>query len=147
MGCDIHCFVEKHNKETNKWEETKGNFSYFGQEDWELDYIDTPFYWRDYTMFAIFANVRNGGKVKPISFPKGLPKDVSDKVKNIRQGMIDADTDVHSSSYLTIDELIAFDYDRAGVREELDIMYFKHLEEIKELGSPKEVRIVFWFDN
>ena len=32
-------------------------------------------------------------------------------------------------------------------RENLGEMFFTHLEELKALGEPEDVRIVFWFDN
>ena len=32
-------------------------------------------------------------------------------------------------------------------RENLGEWFFKHLNELKELGDPENVRIVFWFDN
>ena len=32
-------------------------------------------------------------------------------------------------------------------RENLEGWFFKHLEELKALGEPENVRIVFWFDN
>ena len=48
----------------------------FDCEYYKKDKTNRPFYWRNYTMFAIFADVRNGGNVRPISKPKGLPNDI-----------------------------------------------------------------------
>jgi hypothetical protein len=38
---------------------------------------------RNYSLFALLANVRNSAGVKPISEPRGLPEDVSEIVKKI----------------------------------------------------------------
>lgn len=58
MGCDIH----------SNWQLKNNN------DDWEtVEELDC---WRNYTLFAILANVRNNGFVIPISEPRGLPKDL-----------------------------------------------------------------------
>lgn len=175
MGCDIHSFAEKRNKETGKWEKVTNHFSLddFSKSYYKKDKGDHPFDWRNYSMFAFLADVRNYDCCEPISEPKGLPKDVSDEVKNEHN---DWDCDAHSASFLTLKELTDFDYDKsfwnrritkqigpnaftgAGLaqegegkiityRENLGEWFFKHLEELKELGEPEDVRIVFWFDN
>lgn len=131
MGCDIHFYVEV--KEDGEWK------NYNWREDcWELDengkpvvlsYSDGATYQktdydklfshplyvdRNYSVFSILANVRNGygfagcdtgdGFV-PIDRPRGLPKDVSREVK--RESYYG-----HSHSYLTIQELLDYNWDR-----------------------------------
>lgn len=124
---------------------------------------------RNYGVFAFLAGVRNYGAIVPISKPRGLPKDVSSWVEE------EADrwaSDGHSRSWLSIDELLNFDYEQMtedrrctrmknGVlnggctcdpgegekmtyREYLGESFFEDLAELKKEGVD---RIVFWFDN
>lgn len=167
MGCDIHSFAER--KRNGKWEKVGEHFSL---GEWEKEYYkkeknDSPFDWRSYSMFAFLADVRNYDHCEPISEPKGLPKDISDEVKDeYGEGW-----DYHSASFLTAKELLDFDYDKVfwnrrvtknnngaslaeegegtnvTYRENLGEFFFTHLKELEELGNPDEVRIVFWFDN
>lgn len=169
MGCDIHSFAERRNKETKKWERVTNHFSLgeFDKRYYKKEKGDYPFYWRSYSMFAFLADVRNYDHCEPLSEPKGLPDDISDEVKEeYGEGW-----DYHSASFLTVKELLDFDYDKTfwnrrvykdgngaslaeegegtvvSYRENLGEFFFKHLEELKELGDPEDVRIVFWFDN
>lgn len=177
MGCDIHSFAER--KRNGKWEKVGEHFSL---GEWEKEYYkkekgENPFDWRSYSMFAFLANVRNYDHCEPISEPKGIPNDVCDEIKSEYE---DWESDAHSSSYLTLKELLEFDYDKVfwnrrisrttynenggsftngaalaeegegtvlSYRENLGEFFFIHLKELEELGSPDEVRIVFWFDN
>lgn len=123
MGCDIHMNIEIKNKD-GKWE----------RYNWEDEYIvgkyddgEPKYDWgeifknpldinRNYDLFAILANVRNGygfagcdtgdGFV-PISLPRGLPRDVSDEVKakSDRWGV-----DGHSHTFLTLEELLKYNW-------------------------------------
>jgi len=177
MGCDIHSFAER--KANNKWEKVKDFFSLDG---WEKEYYkkektDSPFYWRGYSMFAFLADVRNYDCCEPISEPRGLPDDVCAEIEEEHE---DWGIDAHSCSYLTLKELLDFDYEKVSwnrrisrttynknggsftngaalaeegegtnvtYRENLGEFFFTHLKELQELGSPDDVRIVFWFDN
>jgi len=168
MGCDIHSFAER--KINNKWEKVGEHFSL---GEWEKEYYkkeknDSPFDWRSYSMFAFLADVRNYDHCEPISKPKGIPDDVCDEIKSEYEYW---ESDVHSSSYLTLKELLDFDYDKKfwnrrvmknnngaslaeegegnvlSYRENLGDFFFIHLKELQELGEPDDVRIVFWFDN
>lgn len=187
MGCDIHSFAEKRNKKTNKWELVTNHFTIdsFDQEYYNKEKGDCPFDWRSYSMFAFLAGVRNYDHCEPLSEPKGLPND-SEYLNTIDYGetkkqSIESDVNYHSLSYLTLKELIDFDYDKIlwnrriyretywpdgtvsggngaslaeegegkmiTYRENLGEWFFIHLEELKQLGEPEDVRIVFWFDN
>jgi hypothetical protein len=93
MGADIHMHTEV--KRNGKWE-------YHG----EGPYTD-----RNYDLFAILADVRNGRGFAgcktgegfiPLADPKGLPDDVSDEVKVEAEQM---GGDGHSHSYFTLEEL------------------------------------------
>jgi len=109
MGCDIHSFAER--KINNKWEKVGEHFSL---GDWEKKYYkkekgENPFDWRSYSMFAFLAGVRNYDHSEPLSEPKGLPDGISDEVKEEYEQW---ECDAHSVSYLTLKELLDFDYDK-----------------------------------
>jgi len=96
---------------------------------------------RNYDLFAILANVRNGHGFagietgmgfKPIAMPRELPPDVSAYVK----GRSDSwDCDGHSHSYHALTDLLAYDWHqitfRYGVVSEAEYLTFK------EKGSPE----------
>jgi hypothetical protein len=172
MGCDIHSFAEK--KVNGKWERVEEKIFLEGTE---------PFGWRSYSMFAFLADVRNYDYCTPLSKPKGLPDDseflneLSDYDISITHRLyLEGDYDYHSHSYLTLKELLDFDYDQdfwnrrvtkqigpnswdgaalaeegegeiISYRENLGEGFFKDLETLKTLGDLEEVRIVFYFDN
>lgn len=162
MGCDIHCFAEKRNKETGKWEIVRDRFTLdnYDKEYYNKEKGDQPFNWRSYSMFAFLGGVRNYDRCEPLSHLRGLPKDVSYEIKGEHEYWFD---DAHSTSYLTSKELLDFDYDKSKwsesetveqynkkhttYRDMLSDMFFVHLNELKEIGDPEDVRIVFWFDN
>lgn len=122
MGCDIHIFVER--KEGDKWvsaDKWTPNKYYDpaepeGEKPLVVDYDDRIYRGRNYDLFGILANVRNGrgfagivtGKpFTPISMPKGLPGDVSDEVRSESDYW---EGDGHSHSWLTLAELEAYDW-------------------------------------
>ena len=172
MGCDIHSFAEVKSKA--KWEKVNDHFKL---DDYDKKYYkkekgDEPFGWRSYSMFAFLADVRNYDHCEPISEAKGFPENASEEVKKEYDDWFG---DAHSASYLTLQELLDFDYDKgfwnrrvtkktsygyngASLAEEgegkiitykdnLGQGFFDVIEELKELGKPEDVRIVFWFDN
>jgi hypothetical protein len=175
MGCDIHSFAEVKNRDTGKWEHVTDHFTLddFDKDWYKKEKGDSPFNWRSYSMFAFLAGVRNYDHCTPISEPKGLPSDVSDEIK---ADYVRWDGDAHSESFLTLKELLDFDYDQKfwnrrvmkqvsdnhwngaalaeegegtilTYRENLGSWFFTHLNDLKALGEPEDVRIVFWFDN
>ena len=155
MGCDIHSYAEK--KVNGKWEKVSDQFSLdeFDKKWYGKEKGDNPFGWRNYSIFAFLAGVRNYDHCTPISEPKGLPDDISDEVKEKAD---DWDGDGHSHSFLTVKELSDFDYgktffDDRGKETEtysnfLGKQFFDDLEILKNLDeNPENVRVVFWFDN
>ncbi|PKA40428.1 hypothetical protein CWR43_28010 [Rhizobium sullae] len=151
MGCDIHCYAERRNGK--KFAKVKCDA--FGD--------------RSYGTFGFLADVRNYSDVPPIAERRGFPNDASSGVLGSYQGW---GSDAHSPSWLRVDELEAFDYDRpvedrrvtrqtswgldggctaeAGggkmttYREFLGEWFFKDIAKLREAGAD---RIVFWFDN
>ena len=109
MGCDIHVYTEirKTVDEKPKW---------FNNDYWQFNpYYDPKdpqgenkmdvkeiYHGRNYELFAILADVRNFGENKPMSEPRGLPKDVSKIVKSESKRWGE---DGHSHSYFTLKEL------------------------------------------
>lgn len=152
MGCDIHSYAEK--RVNGKWESV----------------AVSPFDWRSYGMYGFLADVRNYSAVPPIAQPRGLPEELSfDTQKEYEHW----DGDAHTASWLSLAELLAFDYDHpmedrrvtrqvgpnawnggctadlgegtmTTYREFLGKMFFADLERLKAAGAE---RIVFWFDN
>lgn len=132
------------------------------QSGWEdLDFV--PFDWRGYGMFGFLAGVRNYSGVTPISEPRGLPEDF------VNHGEWDDWCDLHATSWLSIEELLAVDYDqivedrrcdergdigtgpltaepgkgeRMTLRAFLGDAFFNDLAKLKELSAG---RIVFGF--
>lgn len=109
MGCDIRSFTEVRKKK--KWIKVDQTF------------LDK----RRYPIFAFLADVRNSGKCEPISEPKGLPKD-SEWLKEPYEIMtryedIKDDPDYHSYSYLTLKELLDFNYEKSFEKLEMSFLY------------------------
>lgn len=161
MSCDIHSFCETKNK-SGKWNtvgEVFTTLSYGNDNKWYGKPTEEPIHWQDYSLFGFLANVRNYDGSEVLSEPKDLPKDVSDEVKDSAE---EWRGNAHSHSYFTLEELLAFDYDKTLViqrdgcenygktltyRENLGSNWFDTLDVMKTLGAPADVRIVFWFDN
>jgi hypothetical protein len=149
MGCDIRSYVEIRNGD--QWEPSPGEV----------------FDCRDYGLFGFLADVRNYSHSPVIAEPRGLPDDVSPEMRT----ECDEWGDCHSTSWLTLAELLAYDYDQVfwdrrvtkgnngaaladegegrhlPLREFLGPWYFGQLDELTRLGDPSSVRIVFWFDS
>lgn len=152
MGCDIHSYAER--KDINgQW----------GEIDFQ------PFDWRSYGMYGFLADVRNYSGIEPISKPRGLPNDLTPIIKNTAKmwGL-----DGHSHSWLTVAELLAFNYDapmedrradflhkthgsgpdtcepgdgiKTTYRKFLGEGFFTDLKKLQDMGAE---RIVFWFDS
>ncbi|MBF2613176.1 hypothetical protein [Listeria welshimeri] len=104
MGCDIHLMVEVKDKETMIWEE-------YDVADKLLNFIG-----RNYKLFSILADVRNGvgfanvdigDKFVPIDYPRGIPKDAS---QSYLAYVEDFAIDGHSHSFFNLVELKEFDW-------------------------------------
>jgi hypothetical protein len=154
MGCDIHITAER-----------KTNSGYEAITDIEFQVGTAPFDWRAYGMFCFLAGVRNYSDIKPISQPRGIPKDISNDVEEEFNSW---SSDAHSGSWLSISELLEFGYDDkmedlrvmengnggcttnpgsgkiTTYKEFLGSAFFKDLSKLEQCGAE---RIVFWFDN
>jgi len=117
MGCDIHLFVEKRVGgnwiPADKWVPDK--------ESERKDALKVPcgnryYDGRNYDLFAILADVRNGrgfagidmgDGFDPISDPKGLPLDVTAEVQSEFESW---GVDAHSASFHTLKDLLEYDW-------------------------------------
>lgn len=188
MGCDIHAFTEV--RKENKWvRHDEQIFDDYGDRK-----TSEPFGNRHYAVFGFLANVRNYSHCEPICEPKGLPDDSEylntplDEPQNYsyygydngtaytQKGEIECDANYHSLSWLTLKELLDFDYEKTfwdrritrqeapnvwngaalanegewqtiTYREHLGEGFFKDIDVLKTLGNPEDVRIIFYFDN
>ena len=153
MGCDIHMHVEYNMN--GKW--MCGD--YFSLDS--ISTLDNPkfnvvgFYSnRNYSLFAVLADVRNSDCVEYIDTPRGLPDDAHEFTKSCYDAW---SLDAHSCSYFTLKELIDFDdeildpiIEKLKVRaDELNLIYDFTWEYNynKAYESSDNIRIVFWFDN
>ena len=125
MGCDIHMHIEvKQADGPWKRHDWLAKYSDGTYEDgsrrvkWGDAFNDVFYIGRNYDLFAVLANVRNGRGFAGcktsegfniISEPRGLPDDVSDEVL---AESTDMGCDGHSHSWLDIAEIKAFDFDQ-----------------------------------
>ncbi|MGI9405256.1 MAG: hypothetical protein ACR2O4_02700 [Hyphomicrobiaceae bacterium] len=126
MGCDIHFHVERRHDgqwiSCDQWEEvTDGDYrGLYSLVRSRTDFYDD----RNYDLFAILANVRNGfgtagldtgDGFNVIAKPKGLPADMSPEVFETADWEVDH-MGCHSASWLTLAEILAFDWDQTTVK-------------------------------
>ncbi|SDW14159.1 hypothetical protein [Lysobacter enzymogenes] len=105
--------------------------------------------------FAFFAGVRNEHNLEPIAPMRELPDDVSEQVRLAYEGLAECG-DIVAMSWLSIDELLGFDYDAPlrfqgsgpGPRLKADTyralfgdQIFDEANQLKALGAD---RIVYW---
>lgn len=115
MGCDIHEYVEVRG-EDGRWRvigERREDPTYPGEFEFFGGPLDID---RNYNLFAILADVRNGrgfagcdtgNRLTPIADPRGLPEDCDPvtRAESDRWGC-----DGHSHSWATLAELLAYDW-------------------------------------
>lgn len=167
MGCDIHTYVEV--KQGGEWKFVKPEFP-----SWHGDPVYSPFDNRNYGVFSFLGLPdRNYGRITPLASLRGFPRGASKEVKEKKRRW---EVVGHSSSWFTVEELLSVNYDeiiedrrctrqlgpkywsgaetcevgegeKLPLRQYLGESFFKDLEILKGLGSPSDVRIIFWFDN
>jgi len=115
MGCDIHFFVEV--KDSN------GNW---------VNNNNCKYICRNYSLFSILANVRNGEGFNYIDSPRGLPLDISLYVKNNAKEFGYGNREIgygHNYSWLFLRELVEYDWsqiiERSGFVDEISYNEFK----------------------
>lgn len=110
MGCNIHAFIEVKKKPTlfkrsPRWELVQ--IPPFEKQEEKDGYIYYDAHRsRNYLLYAFLANVRNYWEesiLKPISKPRGIPKDASELYRTISDHY---GSDGHSHSYFSLAELL-----------------------------------------
>lgn len=114
MGCDIHLYVERRDGgrwlTCDRWVDT----------EWGRDVREHFYSGRNYDLFAILADVRNGrgfAGVKtgegfvPISLPRGWPDDCCPELREVG-GHIE-----HTPSWLTVAEVMAYDWTQTTTKQ------------------------------
>lgn len=143
MGCDIHLYVEKRENgqwvSADKWEEEDGEM--------HVNYYARFYTGRNYNLFAILADVRNGrgfAGIKtgegfnPIADPRGVPDDASENYKATVEHW---GCDGHSHSHFTVAELMAYDWTQVSrLQGWVDIHNFEEFERWRKSRqeSPEE---------
>lgn len=161
MGCDIHMWAEVKKKYPNpkvkpQWEVVGRVFKndYFNNKEvptlfedgysFGEPYTEHPYRNRNYNLFSILADVRNGygfagvdtgDGFKPISKPKGVPKNCSEFYKKqVEEWGVDG----HSHSYFSLKELKDYNwYEQKTIHRGLvNPKEYKHW--LKKKGRPRE---------
>lgn len=114
---------------------------------------------RNFDRYAFLAGQTNNAGIRPISPPRGLPEDASLIARELSSLM---GTDAWGRSWLTIDELMAFDYDQplrfldgfcpatnlpakaAGTYRQM--LGDEMILAVRELKARRFERLVIWFD-
>lgn len=167
MGADIHFYVERWTSSNNYGgprdlsddreqklnevlEDVPTKFRWVSADnwqiedgEWQIDWNDEYYGNRNYYIFGILADVRNDGGVEPINYPKGIPDDAS---TGYLYKCEQWDSDAHSHSYFTLEELLNVDWSEYEPAYISDFM--ETLEKMKEIDNdPLNVRCCFFFDN
>jgi len=116
MGCDIHLYQEQ--KIDGQWKSTDVWSDKYKEGRLSVAYDDMAYHDRNYNLFAILADVRNGRGFagvntgtgfNPIAQPKGLPDDISEQV---HAEAVYWHGDGHSHSWLTMREILDYDWNQ-----------------------------------
>lgn len=185
MGVDITSFAEV--RTGGKWIKVEDKI--FPEYD---RMSSEPFGHRSYTIFGFLADVRNYSASPVICPPRGLPNDseylnspspyygyeinplTGKPIPLSERETVGSNVYGWSSSYLTLKELLDYDYDQQmedrrctvqtgpnstyggatcdpGQGKKMTVMeflgnhFFEHITILQALGEPEDVRVVFWF--
>lgn len=147
MGCDIHLFIEIKN-EADQWVHHDWRAKHKDGEDedgspiynYESLFKDPFDVGRNYNLFAVLADVRNGrgfagvdsgDALNTISDPRGMPIDVTSEVSEEADSWGD---DGHSHSYHTLATLELFDWNQVSIQR--GIVDADGFRTLTENGSP-----------
>lgn len=95
MGSDIHVVVEVKDS-NNTWQLQSESSNKYNKNLWSVE--------RNYPLFAILGDVRNGERLVPLFADRGLPKDIA---KDTDVEYCTWVGDAHSASYAALTELIS----------------------------------------
>lgn len=177
MGCDIHAYAETRQPDGSWQKVGEVfPLDEWAAEYYKKTHNDEFFDVRHYGVFGFLADVRNYSAVPPLREPKGLPSDLSDAVQraverwygdghshswfSLRELLaVDYDQTVWDRRYTRETGPNSYDGGATAephqtdlgqqepLRDFLGAHFMRHLDVLKTLGAPDDVRIVFWFDN
>lgn len=132
MGCDIHAAIEY--KDKGVWRALLTPNKYYKKYDDEPETTASLNIDRDYNLFSILANVRNGShyydmgeEFNYISSERGLPKDITSKAEKT------ACTGDHSDTWVNLQEILDFDWSQVVTRRGVvDVVTFEEWDRCKE---------------
>lgn len=144
MGCDSHPHIEV-KRRNGRWglvDNKRRRYDQLEKEGKGYEDLDKirPSYLsalgnRNYTLFAVLADVRNyNGAIIPLFAERGVPEDVSKATMN----GIPFDSDYHSHTYFTLRELLDTDWDSVGCKGAEIILYADDYTTWKETGKLPE---------
>jgi hypothetical protein len=138
MGCDIHMLVELFDYWWVGCEEGE-------RQEWRVVIQEPAAYGtRNYCVFALLAGVRTYDNVAALAPSRGLPKDVSAEAATQSEAY---GPDGHSHSWATLAEALAFDWGEHGREFRGWLESLTTAPTRLRYREPKNVRLVFWFDN
>jgi hypothetical protein len=121
MGCDIHFYVER--REGDRWVPCDTWIDLYPVTDGVAADAGDNFYDdRNYDMFAMLADVRNGfgtagidrgDGFNVIAAPRGVPGDMCEELAD--RWSVDEEA-CHTPTWLLLSELLAFDWSQVSVR-------------------------------
>lgn len=163
MGCDIHMIAEKRSKyddDKDGWVPMLTpmfkNRHYRPADaisDYNCPYTFQPFDDRNYELFSVLANVRNGYDIQPISNPRGYPMDMHDVTGWLLDGWDFVD---HSPTWLSLEEVLAYDWSQpsagyvpGGKLAESCKSFLENMKILEAYAKEEncEIRLVFGFDS
>jgi len=86
---------------------------------------------RDYTLFAVLADVRNNS-IQSLFANRGLPKDAANRTK---KEIEERDSDYHSHTYFTVQELLNTKWDKVGQSHGTAILFADQYQTWKDTGK------------
>lgn len=130
------------------------------QGEWHDEVVPSKLLgWRNYSVFAALAGVRNSDGVPPIAPPRGLPDDL----RGAEPDPAEIADCCHDTSWLTLAELQAYDWEGPAWQGQRNcwtddgpqpvplhtftrVFRERFLPFLARLGPAEAVRLVFFFD-
>lgn len=143
MGTDISMYAEvRKNKQWAKVGKVFKNTWYSSERpesEWNTPFTDHPYDDRNYDLFAILADVRNGfgfarsktsNGFNPIAEPKGLPDDITKEVKKLLEDW------GYGYSWFTLKELKEYDWNQTV--NHFGVLSEEEYKKMRETGEHPE---------
>jgi hypothetical protein len=163
MGCDIHMIAEKRSRyddDKEGWAPLltplfKNEHYREGESlsDSTCPYSFQPYDDRNYELFSVLANVRNGYQIAPISEPRDYPDNMHQVSKWLLDGYDFVD---HSPTWLSLEEVLAYDWSQpspsyviGGQLADSCRKFLENMDVLKMYGSNEncDIRLIFGFDS